>query len=262
MPSPSSKPSIDSRQLYRRVYADTHLLLLAGLLAVLVVAPGLMPRLLGEDSWVEIPTALLAVAAAVLAFLAATRSRTGRARARCIAFGAVFLFVVGEENDWGIRLFMRRNMVSVGEGRWAREVNLNTIHELLFEVAPSPGVDATLKILAAVVAILLVAAVAVGLLSGIVKLWPLDRRTWDRGQRLTLAGCLLIALGQLRDLGITPEFGLGPKFPEEVLELFGALSLLFAGWSLSLAADGEASEAVAPRGRGVWASVSGFFTDP
>jgi len=251
----------DSQQLYRRVYADAHLLLLAGLLAVLVVAPGLMPRLLGEDSWVEIPTALLAVAAAVLAFLAATRSRTGRARARCIAFGALFLFVVGEENDWGIRLFMRRNMVSIGEGRSTRDVNLNTIHELLFEVAPYPGVDTTLKVLAVVIALILVVAVAGLLLSGTVKLWPPDRRTWDRGQRLALAGCLLIALGQLRDLGITPDFGLGPKFPEEVLELFGALSLLFAGWSLSLAADGEASE-VAPRGRGVWASVSGFLTDP
>ncbi|MHC4142199.1 MAG: hypothetical protein ACYSUF_10095 [Planctomycetota bacterium] len=130
----------DSQQLYRRVYADTHLLLLAGLLAVLVVAPGLMPRMLGEDSWVEIPTALLAVVAAVLAVLAATRSRPGRARARCIAFGAVFLFVVGEENDWGIRLFMRRNMVSVGEGRSAREVNLNTIHEL-HDVAGPGGSD-------------------------------------------------------------------------------------------------------------------------
>ena len=261
MPSPSSKPLTDSQQLYRRVYADTHLLLLAFFLAVLVVAPELMPRLLGEDSWVEIPTTLLAVAAAVLAFLAATRSRTARARARCIAFGALFLFVVGEENDWGIRLFMRRNMVSVGEGRSAREVNLNTIHELLFEVAPSPGVDTTLKVLAAAIAVALVAAVAVGLLSGTVKLWPLDRRTWDRGQRLTLAGCLLIALGQLRDLGITPEIGLGPKFPEEVLEFFGALSLFFAGWSLYLAAEGQLREAP-PRGRGAWAAVRGFFTDP
>ncbi|MHC4421257.1 MAG: hypothetical protein ACYS1E_11765, partial [Planctomycetota bacterium] len=124
----------DSRQLYRRVYADTHLLLLAFFLAVLVVAPGLMPRLLGEDSWVEIPTALLAVAAAVLAFVAAARSPTRRARARCIAFGAVFLFAVGEENDWGIRLFVKRNMIRVGEIGSGREVNLNTIHELLFEV--------------------------------------------------------------------------------------------------------------------------------
>ena len=49
MPSPSSKPLTDSQQLYRRVYADTHLLLLAGLLGVLVVAPGPMPRLLGEN---------------------------------------------------------------------------------------------------------------------------------------------------------------------------------------------------------------------
>jgi hypothetical protein len=261
MPSPSNKPVTDSQQLYRRVYADTHLLLLAGLLAVLVVAPGLLPRMLGEDSWVEIPTALLAVAAAVLAVLAATRSRPGRARARCIAFGAVFLFVVGEENDWGIRLFMRRNMVSVGEGRSAREVNLNTIHELLFEVAPFAGVDTTLRVLAAVIALLLLAAVAAVLLSGIVKLWPLDRRTWDRGQRLALAGCLLIALGQLRDLGFTPDLGLGPKFPEEVLELFGALSLLFAGWSLCLAADGRVGE-TPPGDRGAWAAVRGFFTHP
>ncbi|MHC4081753.1 MAG: hypothetical protein ACYS15_18415 [Planctomycetota bacterium] len=261
MPSPSSKPLADSEQLYRRIYADTHLLLLAGLLALLVAAPGLMPRLLGEDSWVEIPTALLAVAAAVLAFLAAARCGTRCERARCIAFGALFLIVVGEENDWGIRLFMRRNMVSVGEGHSAREVNLNTIHELLFEVAPSSGVDTTLKVLAAAIAVALVVAVAVVLLSGTVKLWPLDRRTWDRGQRLALVGCLLLALGQLRDLGFTPEIGLGPKFPEEVLELFGALSLFFAGWSLSLAAGGEADE-VAPRGRGAWALVSGFLTDP
>ncbi|MHC5006773.1 MAG: hypothetical protein ACYTGF_05365 [Planctomycetota bacterium] len=251
----------DSQQLYRRVYADTHLLLLAGLLGVLVVAPGLMPRLLGEDSWVEIPTALLAAAAAVLAFLAATRSRTGRARARCIAFGALFLIVVGEENDWGIRLFMRRNMVSLGEGRSARDVNLNTLHELLFEVAPSPDADTTLKVLAVVIALILVAGVAAVLLSGTVKLWPPDRRTWDRGQRLALAGCLLIALGQLRDLGITPEIGLGPKFPEEVLELVGALSLFFSGWSLQLAADGPVGE-TPPGGRGAWAAVRGFFTDP
>ena len=152
-------------------------------------------------------------------------------------------------------------MIRVGDVGSGREVNLNTIHELLFEVAPSAGVDTKLQVLAVAVTILIVAAVAVGLLSGTVKLRPLDRRTWDRGQRLALAGCLLIALGQLRDLGITPEIGLGPKFPEEVLELFGALSLFFAGWSLSLAADGEAGEA-APRGRGVWASVSRFLTDP
>jgi hypothetical protein len=118
-----------------------------------------------------------------------------------------------------------------------------------------------LRVLAAVIALLLVAAVAAVLLSGTVKLWPLDRRTWDRGQRLALAGCLLIALGQLRDLGFTPDFGLGPKFPEEVLELFGALSLLFAGWSLHLAADGRVGE-TPPRGRGAWAAVRGFFTDP
>jgi hypothetical protein len=251
----------DPQQLYRRVYADTHLLLLAGVLAILVAAPGLMPRLLGEDSWVEIPTALLAVAAAALAFVAAARSPTRRNRVRCMAFGALFLIVVGEENDWGIRLFMKRNMIRVGDIGSGREVNLNTIHELLFEVAPSPGVDPALMVLAAVIALILVAGVAALLLSGTVSLWPLDRRTWDRGQRLALVGCLLIGLAQLRDLGITPEIGLGPKFPEEVLELFGALSLLFSGWSLSLAALSETSEPP-PRGRGVWAAVSGFLTDP
>jgi cytochrome bd-type quinol oxidase subunit 2 len=261
MPSPPNKPLDDPDRRYRRVYADTHLLLLAFFAAVLIAAPGFMPRLLGEDSWVEIPTALLAAAAAVMAFLAAARSRTRRERTRCIAFGALFLFVLGEENDWGIRLFMRRNMVRVGEVGSGREVNLNTVHELLFEVAPSPGVDTTLRVLAVVIALVLVIAVAAVLITGTVKLWPPDRRTWDRAQRLALVGCLLIALGQLRDLGFTPQIGLGPKFPEEVLEFFGALSLFFAGWSLLLAAEAETGEAT-PHGRGFWAAVSGFFTDP
>jgi hypothetical protein len=261
LPSPSGEPATDSESLYRRVYADTHLLLLTGVLAILVVASPLMPRLLGEDSWVEIPTALLAGAATVFAFLAAGRSRSRHGRARCIVFGALFFFVLGEENDWGIRLFLSRNMVNVGGDGSGHEVNLNTIHELLFEVAPHPGADATLRVLAAAVALALVACAAVALISGTVKLWPLDRRTWDRAQRLVLAGCLLIILGQLGDLRITPEMGLGPKFPEEVLEFFGSLSLFFAGWSLFLAADGRAPRP-SPRGRGAWAAASGFLTDP
>ncbi|MHC4129019.1 MAG: hypothetical protein ACYSWT_15125 [Planctomycetota bacterium] len=261
MLSSSGKPVTDPERLYRRVYADTHLLLLSFFLAALVVAPALVPRLLSEDGWVEIPTALLAAAAAVLAFLAAARAGTGHPRARCVTFGALYVLVVGEENDWGIRLFVKRNMVDGDGDGPARAVNLNTIHELLFEVGPAPGVDTTWKVLAAAAAVLIVAAAAAVLFTGTVKLWPLDRRTWDRGQRLTLTGCLLLALGQLRDLGITPEIGLGPKFPEEVLELFGAVSLFFAGWSLYLAAGGNVGQPP-PRGRGAWAAVKGFLTDP
>jgi len=252
----------DSDHLYRRVYADTHLLLLIFFGAVLVAAPALLPRLLGEDGWVEIPTALLAAAAAVLAFLAAARAGPGRLRARCVTFGALYVFVLGEENDWGIRLFVRRNMVDADGDGPARAVNLNTIHELLFEVGPAPGADTSWKVLAAAVAVLIVAAAAIVLLTGTVRLWPPDRRTWDRGQRLTLTGFLLLGLGQLRDLGITPEFGLGPKFPEEVLELFGAVALFFAGWSLYLAAGGQRQEESPPRGRGAWAAVRGFLMDP
>ncbi|MHC4718390.1 MAG: hypothetical protein ACYS5V_15565, partial [Planctomycetota bacterium] len=162
----------DREHLYRRVYADTHLLLLAFFLAALVAAPALVPQLLSEDGWVEIPTSLLAAAAVVLAFLAAARSGSARARARCITFGALFLLVVGEENDWGIRLFVKKNMVSVGGDGSAREVNLNTIHELLFEVAPTPGGDTTWGILAAVVAVLIAVGAAAVLLTGTVKLWP------------------------------------------------------------------------------------------
>jgi hypothetical protein len=261
VPSSSGKPSTDPEGVYRRVYADTHLLLLIFFGAVLVAAPALLPRLLGEDGWVEIPTALLAAAAAVLAFLAAARAGPGRLRARCVTFGALYVLVVGEENDWGIRLFVRRNMVDGDGDGPARAVNLNTIHELLFEVGPAAGADTTWRVVAVAVAVLIAAAAAAVLLTGMVKLWPPDRRTWDRGQRLTLTGFVLLALGQLRDLGLTPQIGLGPKFPEEVLELFGAVSLFFAGWSLYLAAGANGQE-VPPRGRGAWAAVRGFLTEP
>ncbi|MCK4872704.1 MAG: hypothetical protein KAS72_08270 [Phycisphaerales bacterium] len=263
-PEAALAPTMDRASIaYASAYADFHLLTAALFLGCIVLAPAWFPELLGEDGCVEIPTTVMAAAGAVLAVMGAVAAKNARRlRAKCLIFALFFAFIVGEENDWGIRLFVKKNMVAVGDGPNPREVNLNTLHELICEVGLQSGADTAYRIAAIVAIVVLVGLFLFAVIRGGVRLWPFNRSVWDRAQRLTLVGAILMALGQLRDLGITPIIkGLGSKFPEEILEFYAAACWLFAGWSLYLAAKGIAG-AARPPNRGIWGKLHWFLTAP